>query len=214
MITVDLIMQGVAEYFGIPLDVLMSANREVRTVEARGIASYLSRQLTTASFAEIGRLMGGRDHTTVLAGARKVNEALQTDPDTLKHVRDIRYIVQTAATALTRIGIAAPQSIDPLIVANRLLNEPLTRLQISVEELKILAYAVINLQAALQRKVEFSEELVGTIGAARDQAEAVIIAFDRWQSDRFSVAEKTATAELDRTLTEFKKTLKMEDSVL
>jgi chromosomal replication initiator protein len=41
---------------------------------------YLSKQLTSRSLPEIGRKFGGRDHTTVMHGVKKIEELLQLDP--------------------------------------------------------------------------------------------------------------------------------------
>ena len=40
---------------------------------------YLCKQLTTRSLPEIGRRFGGRDHTTVMHGVRKIEELMQQD---------------------------------------------------------------------------------------------------------------------------------------
>jgi chromosomal replication initiator protein len=40
---------------------------------------YLSKQMTTRSLPEIGRRFGGRDHTTVMHGVRKIEELMQQD---------------------------------------------------------------------------------------------------------------------------------------
>jgi chromosomal replication initiator protein len=41
---------------------------------------YVARQLTSDSFADIGRAFGGKDHTTVLHGVNKIEALLQEDP--------------------------------------------------------------------------------------------------------------------------------------
>ena len=50
---------------------------------------YLSRQLTSNSYADIGRSFGGKDHTTVLHAVQKIEALLQEDPKfrkTLDHI--------------------------------------------------------------------------------------------------------------------------------
>jgi chromosomal replication initiator protein len=50
---------------------------------------YLARQLTSDSFADIGRSFGGKDHTTVLHAVQKIEALLQEDPKfrkTLDHI--------------------------------------------------------------------------------------------------------------------------------
>jgi chromosomal replication initiator protein len=53
----------------------MIGPKRVRTIaRPRQVAMYLSKQLTTRSLPEIGRRFGGRDHTTVMHGVRRIEE--------------------------------------------------------------------------------------------------------------------------------------------
>ena len=81
-ITVDLIQRKVAEYFEIrPSD--MTAKRRSRSVAyPRHIAMYLSREMTSLSFPELGEQFGGRDHTTVLHAYQKIKKDTKKDPKT------------------------------------------------------------------------------------------------------------------------------------
>jgi chromosomal replication initiator protein len=81
-ITVDLIQRKVAEYFEIrPSD--MTAKRRSRNVAyPRHIAMYLSREMTSLSFPELGEQFGGRDHTTVLHAYEKIKKDAKKDPKT------------------------------------------------------------------------------------------------------------------------------------
>ena len=52
----------------------------VRTIaRPRQIAMYLAKQLTPRSLPEIGRRFGGRDHTTIMHGVRRIEELMTTD---------------------------------------------------------------------------------------------------------------------------------------
>ena len=64
-----------ARHFGLTVGELKGKSRQQAIAEARGLAMYLARRLTGASYAEIGRQFGGRDHTTVLHACRKVDAA-------------------------------------------------------------------------------------------------------------------------------------------
>ena len=87
-ITTSLIMAQTADYFGITIDDLCSANRSRTMVSARHIAMYLCRELTDLSLPKIGREFGGRDHTTVIHGADKITADLLKD-ETLKNTIEI-----------------------------------------------------------------------------------------------------------------------------
>jgi chromosomal replication initiator protein len=46
----------------------------------RQVAMYLAKQLTSRSLPDIGRRFGGRDHTTVMHGVRRIEELKSADP--------------------------------------------------------------------------------------------------------------------------------------
>ncbi len=91
-ITLDEIQRRVGEVFGVkPLD-LRSKTRTKAVAFPRQVAMYLARQLTSESFAEIGRGFGGKDHTTVLHAVNKIEALLQEDP---KFRRTLDNIINT-----------------------------------------------------------------------------------------------------------------------
>lgn len=61
---------------------MCSGRRDRMSVTARQIAMYLCRQHTASSMPDIGRLFGGRDHTTVMHGAARVREMVNTPSGT------------------------------------------------------------------------------------------------------------------------------------
>lgn len=65
------IVKAVSEREGITVDDIMSDRRNAPIVHARHLAMYLSRYFTMLSTTQIGRLIGGRDHTTVIHGVRQ-----------------------------------------------------------------------------------------------------------------------------------------------
>ena len=78
--TPERILTTVAERYGVKIEALCG-NRRTRTVVLpRQVAMYLSRQLTDLSLAEIGRMFGGRDHTTVLYACEKIGGMISADP--------------------------------------------------------------------------------------------------------------------------------------
>lgn len=89
--TLRRIASAVAKHFEIPLSALKGDCRQRNLVTARGVAVHLSRQLTSASFATIGELLGKRDHTTVLHSARKIAEQIDQDAQLRHHVEELRH---------------------------------------------------------------------------------------------------------------------------
>jgi chromosomal replication initiator protein len=53
------------------------------------LAIYLARVLTGASYQQIGRHFGGRDHTTVMHAYRRVQEQLDSDPEVQRIVKQL-----------------------------------------------------------------------------------------------------------------------------
>jgi chromosomal replication initiator protein len=78
-VTIEDIQRKVAEHYGIRLSDMHSPRRARPVARPRQIAMYLCKQLTTHSLPEIGRKFGGRDHTTIIHGVRKIEELLATD---------------------------------------------------------------------------------------------------------------------------------------
>ena len=78
-ITVEEIQRKVSDHFNIRLSDMIGPKRVRTFARPRQIAMYLSKQLTSRSLPEIGRRFGGRDHTTVMHGVRKIEELKQKD---------------------------------------------------------------------------------------------------------------------------------------
>jgi hypothetical protein len=70
----------VSRYTGVTVLDIKSERRQKKLVEARQIAFYVLRSVTTYSFPRIGEICGGRDHSTVLHGCAKVERRLANDP--------------------------------------------------------------------------------------------------------------------------------------
>jgi len=79
IISVEKIRDLVCEYFALPMDVLMSKTRKREIATARQVAMYLSKQYTKSSLSAIGKIIGNRDHATVLHACGVVNDLMDTD---------------------------------------------------------------------------------------------------------------------------------------
>jgi len=77
--TPERILSAVSERFGVKIDVMCGQRRTQTVALPRQVAMYLIRQLTDLSLVEIGRMFGGRDHTTVLYACDKVGEMIRLD---------------------------------------------------------------------------------------------------------------------------------------
>ncbi len=78
-ITIENIQKTVAEYYKIRTSDLNSSRRSRSITRPRQLAMALSKELTNHSLPEIGAAFGGRDHTTILHGCRKIAELRELD---------------------------------------------------------------------------------------------------------------------------------------
>jgi chromosomal replication initiator protein len=78
-ISIDNIQKTVAEYYKIRSSDMLSNRRSRSITRPRQLAMALSKELTNHSLPEIGEAFGGRDHTTILHGCRKIAELRGTD---------------------------------------------------------------------------------------------------------------------------------------
>jgi chromosomal replication initiator protein len=90
----QLIMEETADYFSLSTGDLTSKSRSRPLTQARHIAMYLVRECTGLSLVKIGEIFGGRDHTTVLHGIKKVEDEMRARDATFRQVQDLTRIVR------------------------------------------------------------------------------------------------------------------------
>jgi len=81
IVTASDIEQGVSTFFGLtPAD--LHTSRKSRTIAlARNIAMFMARKHTDLSLPEIARVMGNKNHTTVLLACRRIGKLLEENAD-------------------------------------------------------------------------------------------------------------------------------------
>ena len=84
-VTPDLIIDTVAEHYGITRADIAGNKRNNEIVIPRQIAMYLCRKMTDASLKNIGALLGKRDHTTIINGQKKIEEELKSNNSSIKN---------------------------------------------------------------------------------------------------------------------------------
>ena len=78
-LTVEEIVKKVSLHFNIKISDIKSAKRLKAVVLPRQIAMYISRQLTSSSYPEIGDRFGGKDHSTIIHAIRKIEKLMEED---------------------------------------------------------------------------------------------------------------------------------------
>lgn len=83
------VQQTVAAHFGVNVTDLLSRRRDPKSVLPRHIAIYVLKNVSTLSLPDMGRRMGGRDHTTIYHALNKIEAMIARDPEIKKTVETL-----------------------------------------------------------------------------------------------------------------------------
>jgi len=89
-VTPQLVIEIVSEHFHISSDQMISKNRSSEIAKPRQIAMYLCKNMTDAALETIGSLLGGRDHSTIIHGIKKVTEDYNKNDNTKTLIETIK----------------------------------------------------------------------------------------------------------------------------
>jgi hypothetical protein len=93
--TIADVTAAVCRYYGISEIEIKSKRRTKVVAHQRQVAMYLAKELTLKSLPEIGRRFGGRDHTTILHGVRRITGLLPHNPKLAAEIDEIKAVVGT-----------------------------------------------------------------------------------------------------------------------
>ena len=88
-LTIEVILKAISDYFGIKQIDIKGKKRTKEIANARQIAMYIAKQLTTMSLSEIGRAFGGKDHATVIYACKLIEKKRQADENLNKGIDHI-----------------------------------------------------------------------------------------------------------------------------
>lgn len=91
-VNLNQILRAVCAYYSVKMDDIKGAKRTKELVIPRHVAMYLIYDLTKTPYMTIAQVFGGRDHTSILHGIKKVEEEFKTSAKTRQ---DIENILQT-----------------------------------------------------------------------------------------------------------------------
>ena len=86
----DEIISAVADYFRVPATEILGASRKAEIVFPRQIAWFLCKKILQMNFDAIGRDFGGKNHTTILHGIRKIEKLQSTDSAVARHLHALK----------------------------------------------------------------------------------------------------------------------------
>ena len=84
------IVEAVSAHFSVPIEVIKGRKRDKKTAQARQVAMYLLREESQLGLSAIGKILGGKDHTTVSHGCDRIANQLNVDPQLRRHLINIR----------------------------------------------------------------------------------------------------------------------------
>ena len=93
------ILHATAMYYGLTVADLKGPARHASVTRARHVAMWVSRKVTAESFPELGMTFGSRDHTTVIAAVRKIDEQTSEDAELRDDLATIEKAVREAQDA-------------------------------------------------------------------------------------------------------------------
>src|SRR5690554_1534319 len=93
-VTIEEIQRQVSDHYNIRLSDLIGPKRVRVFARPRQVAMYLSKHMTSRSLPEIGRRFGGRDHTTVMHGVRRIDELRVADSQIAEDIDLLRRALE------------------------------------------------------------------------------------------------------------------------
>lgn len=93
VISSQFIKETVAKYFSINKDDLSSNKRSNDIAFPRQIAMYLCREVANMSYPQIGNDFGGRDHSTVMHGCKKIEKEIKEKNNTKQIVDSVKNLI-------------------------------------------------------------------------------------------------------------------------
>ena len=83
-----------SEHYNIRLSDMIGPKRVRTFARPRQVAMYLCKQMTSRSLPEIGRRFGGRDHTTVMHGVKRIDELRHQDAQIAEDLELLRRTLE------------------------------------------------------------------------------------------------------------------------
>ena len=94
-ISIEEIQRKVSDHYNIRLSDMIGPKRVRNFARPRQVAMYLCKQMTSRSLPEIGRCFGGRDHTTVMHGVRRIEELRAQDGQIAEDLELLRRTLES-----------------------------------------------------------------------------------------------------------------------
>jgi len=97
----DEVIRNICAFYDIKETLIKGPKRDASLVKARQIAMYILKQDLSLSFTEIGNILGGRDHTTIMHGVGKI-EGLLSNKSFSEEILGIKSLIKTSGENLKK----------------------------------------------------------------------------------------------------------------
>ena len=95
-VRIEMVQRVICDSLDVPVEALTGRKRDRRSLIARQMAMFLSRELTECSLQQIGQMFGGKDHSTVAHACRTFRESLKEDGDLERTTERVRERIRRA----------------------------------------------------------------------------------------------------------------------
>lgn len=96
-ITPEMVIEVISDHFGVSLDQLTGPTKVRRIVTARQFGMFLTREYCEMSTTNIGKVYGGRDHTTVMHAEKKMRGAIQESTELFEQFQELTQKIKSRA---------------------------------------------------------------------------------------------------------------------
>jgi len=93
-ITIQMIQDVVCKYFNLELSQIQTTSRKREIVQARQITMYLSKKYTNYSLSHIGKVVGRKDHATVLHACKTIKDQIEINKSFRSSVEEIEGLLK------------------------------------------------------------------------------------------------------------------------
>lgn len=93
-VSVESIQGIVCKYYNLELAAIQTNSRKREIVQARQVTMYLAKKYTDSSFSYIGKIVGKRDHATVLHACKTVKDQIETNKSFRSSVEEIEALLK------------------------------------------------------------------------------------------------------------------------
>lgn len=89
-LTPDVVITVISAHFGLSVKEITGGKRHQKVVQARQIAMFICRQLLGSSYPSLGRIFGGKDHSTAMYAVKKIKQLQESNKDTKNLVTELK----------------------------------------------------------------------------------------------------------------------------